>query len=80
MKLPRSLSGVELAKALHRVGYETIRQTGSHIRMTRRFPSEHHITIPAHSDLKVGTLASVLSDIAEHLKMDRMTLMETLFK
>jgi len=31
MKLPRDLSGVELAKLLRRYGYEITRQTGSHI-------------------------------------------------
>ncbi len=34
MKLPRDISGIELAKALARVGYVTTRQTGSHVRLT----------------------------------------------
>jgi predicted RNA binding protein YcfA (HicA-like mRNA interferase family) len=34
VKLPRDISGIELAKALSRVGYETTRQSGSHIRLT----------------------------------------------
>lgn len=34
MKLPRNLSGAELAKALSRVGARITRQTGSHIRLT----------------------------------------------
>ena len=32
MKLPRDLSGADLAKGLSRVGYSVTRQTGSHIR------------------------------------------------
>lgn len=34
MKLPRDLSGSELAKALGRVGYRIVRQSGSHLRLT----------------------------------------------
>ena len=42
MRLPRDLSGRALAAALGRVGYEGTRQTGSHIRLTRR-PTEPRI-------------------------------------
>jgi len=42
-KLPRDVSGVELAKLLGRYGYEITRQTGSHIRLTaKRSSHEHH--------------------------------------
>ena len=34
MKLPRDLSGLELAQLLRTVGYEITRQTGSHLRLT----------------------------------------------
>jgi predicted RNA binding protein YcfA (HicA-like mRNA interferase family) len=34
MKLPRDLSGAELAKALAQLGYRVTRQTGSHLRLT----------------------------------------------
>ena len=34
MKLPRDLSGLDLAKALSNVGYRVSRQTGSHLRLT----------------------------------------------
>ena len=34
MRLPRDLSGQELARALRRLGYEVTRQRGSHIRVT----------------------------------------------
>ena len=36
MKLPRDVSGVDLAKRLGRLGYEVTRQTGSHLRLTTR--------------------------------------------
>lgn len=34
MKLPRDLSYEDLIKALAKLGYETTRQTGSHVRLT----------------------------------------------
>jgi predicted RNA binding protein YcfA (HicA-like mRNA interferase family) len=62
MKLPRDLSGEALAKALEKLGYTMDRQTGSHIRLTTQENGEHHITIPNHSPIKIGTL-SLLSRI-----------------
>lgn len=79
MKLPRALSGRELAKALRRLGYQTTRQTGSHMRLTCASPSEHHITIPDHSPLKIGTLAGILGDVAAHHKISRDQLIKKLF-
>ena len=55
MKLPRDVSGDDLAKALRVLGYETTRQTGSHCRLTTSLGGEHHVTIPRHSPLRVGT-------------------------
>ena len=79
MKLPRDLSGVELAKALSRIGYRITRQTGSHVRLTLDAPFQHHITIAAHDPLKVGTLSAILSDVAGNLKVSREDLIRQLF-
>ena len=78
MKLPRDLSGSELAKALSRIGYRVTRQSGSHIRLTIDVPSQHHVTVPAHDPLKVGTLFGILNDVAAHLKIDRDELLRRL--
>ena len=51
MRLPRDVSGRDLAKALGKLGYKTTRQTGSHIRLTTQQHGEHHITIPDHTSL-----------------------------
>lgn len=81
MKLPRDISGAELARLLHRYGYRVVRQTGSHIRLTSAVTGvEHHITIPAHSPLKVGTLSAILRDLAEYLNREREILAEELFQ
>jgi predicted RNA binding protein YcfA (HicA-like mRNA interferase family) len=61
------------------MGYVITRQKGSHIRLTTLEPSENHITIPQHTPLKVGTLSAILSDIADHLSIEREELMEILF-
>jgi len=79
MKLPRDLSGAQLARALARIGYNTTRQTGSHLRLTTASPSEHHVTIPLHDPLKVGTLAAILADVADHQEMSRDELLGRLF-
>jgi len=80
LKLPRDVSGEQLAKLLRPYGYEITRQTGSHLRLTSRIKStEHHITIPAHDSLKVGTLSAILGDVASYLEMDRSAFMDELF-
>jgi len=81
LKLPRDLSGHELARLLRRYGYETNRQTGSHVRLESNFRGfKHHVTVPAHGSLKIGTLASILSEVANYLEMDRSKLQEDLFR
>ena len=80
MKFPRSVSGKKLVKALKRLGYETTRQTGSHVRMTHPSPTQHYITLPYHGEIKLGTLASILSDVATHLDLSRDELIHQLFE
>ena len=79
MRLTRGLSGLELTRLLEIYGYRVTRQTGSHIRLTTDQCGEHHITIPNHKDIRVGTLNSILVDIADHLGMSRDELLKVLF-
>jgi len=79
MRLPRDISGQELAVLLGRYGYEVTRQTGSHMRLTTTQGGEHHVTMPSHGSLRVGTLSAILRDVAEHLNIPKQTLVETLF-
>jgi len=69
MKIPRDCTGTELVKALKKFGYLTKRQTGSHIVLTTRQGGEHHITIPSHRPIKVGTLQGILKAVAHHHRM-----------
>lgn len=79
MKMPRNLSGAQLIKALEHVGYQATRQTGSHVRLTCPVPKEHHLTVPLHDPLRIGTLAAILSDVAPHHSMTREALVQRLF-
>jgi predicted RNA binding protein YcfA (HicA-like mRNA interferase family) len=79
MKLPRDLSGADLAKALKKLGYVVTRQKSSHIRMTTQQNGEHHITIPDHDPVKIGTLADILKDVADHFGLQRDELLDQLF-
>ncbi|HIJ64539.1 MAG TPA: type II toxin-antitoxin system HicA family toxin [Candidatus Hydrogenedentes bacterium] len=79
MRLPRDVSGDQLAQKLGVFGYHVTRQTGSHLRLTTSEQGEHHVTIPRHSQLRVGTLSAVISDVAVHLDLTREKLLRRLF-
>jgi predicted RNA binding protein YcfA (HicA-like mRNA interferase family) len=56
------------------------RQTGSHLRLTSRLRGhEHHITVPQHEALRIGTLSGVLTEVAHYLERPRDQLVEELF-
>lgn len=78
MRFPRDLGGTELVAALERVGYEVTRQKGSHIRLTTQRNGEHHVTVPLHRPLRIGTLAGIIAEVAEHLEIDRDQLLRQL--
>ena len=60
--------------------YKVVREIASHLRLTSDFMGySHHITIPDHCPLKVGTLNNILKDIAEYLKIPKEQLIEELF-
>jgi predicted RNA binding protein YcfA (HicA-like mRNA interferase family) len=66
VKTPRDVSGEELIQALRVMGYQRARQEGSHVRLTTRLDGEHHLTIPNHTPLRVGTFRSILKLVAAH--------------
>ena len=79
MKIPRDLSGQDLIKSLKKLGYEVDRQVGSHIRLTTSLNGTYHITIPNHSPIKIGTLSSILSEVANHHKNTKEEIIKILF-
>lgn len=64
MRLPRDLSAERLVRSLETLGYEVVRQKGSHLRLRHPGPPPHLITIPMHNPLKTGTLHGILAEVA----------------
>lgn len=79
MKVPRNLGGERLAVKLGKYGYEVTRTTGSHMRLSSSIKGhQHHVTVPRHSPLKVGTLSGILKDVATYLQISVEELAEDL--
>ena len=55
-KLPH-VSGTDIQRALERLGFAKVRQSGSHVVMKREAKG---CVVPMHSGVKVGTLAGLL--------------------
>lgn len=79
MKLPRDLSDAELAKSLAALGYKVTRQTGSHLRLSTVEHGEHHVSVPAHKVLPLGTLRSILREVARHAGLTPEEIVRRLF-
>lgn len=54
-------TGKEAVRALERLGYESVRQSGSHVRL--KHPGRTSLTVPVHhgKDLAKGTLREIIS-------------------
>ncbi len=79
MKIPRDLSGEDLSKLLKPLGYTVTRQTGSHMRLTTEINGQHHITIPNHDPLKIGTLSSIIADVSQHFNKTKEEILRNFF-
>ena len=79
-RLPRDVSGAELASLPEIFGYVVTRQKSSHLRLTTQEGGEHHVTVPNHESLRTGTLNGVLKDGAEHAGVPRDAVVEKLFR
>jgi predicted RNA binding protein YcfA (HicA-like mRNA interferase family) len=63
-RLPQ-VSGRALVNLLHSLGYETIRQKGSHVRLRKTTTlGEHNLTVPDHKRLAKGTLNDILTRVS----------------
>lgn len=56
MKIPRDIDESDLIRALRILDYGSVRQSGSHIRLTTTMGGTHHVTVPNQRPLKTGTL------------------------
>jgi predicted RNA binding protein YcfA (HicA-like mRNA interferase family) len=57
VKIPRDVNGVEAVRALKRLGFVQLRQTGSH-RILRK--DSRTVVVPQHKPIKPGTLKGVI--------------------
>ena len=61
-------SGVDVVKVLRKLGFEMIRQKGSHVILKKNSPdSQKTCVVPMHKELAYGTFKGVLkqADVAE---------------
>jgi predicted RNA binding protein YcfA (HicA-like mRNA interferase family) len=59
-KLPR-ISSREAIRALEKLGFEKVRQTGSHVILQLKTEAGTiGCVVPYHSELKIGTLSGIL--------------------
>jgi predicted RNA binding protein YcfA (HicA-like mRNA interferase family) len=79
MKIPRSLSAKDLIKLLRIYGYEVVSQKGSHIKVTTQNNGEHHLAIPNHDPIKIGTLNAIVRQVADHLCKNKEDVFKALF-
>ena len=79
MKIPRDLSGDDLAEVLVPFGHRVTRQAGSHMRLTTALNGEHHVTVPRRHSLRRGTPAGVHADVSAHVGLSRDDLVSRLF-
>ena len=81
MKLPRDLSGTEVARRLARhYGYRVTRSRGSHMTMTLTAEGDRHqVTVPRHRNVRIGTLDAIIADVAGFLGLSKQAVRDTLF-
>lgn len=65
MRIPRDVSGTEAVKALRRLGFESLRQSGSHHIMRRAGKT---VVVPQHKPIKPGTLRGMLEQAGVSLE------------
>jgi predicted RNA binding protein YcfA (HicA-like mRNA interferase family) len=80
VKLPRDLSGDALATALARFGYKIERQSGSHMQLATMEGGEHHVTVPRHGAVRVGTLRRIVREVANHAGLNTDQALAKLFR
>ena len=54
------VSGAELVRVLEKLGWDVIRQRGSHVRL--KHSDRSTLLVPLHRELKRGTLSGILRD------------------
>jgi predicted RNA binding protein YcfA (HicA-like mRNA interferase family) len=66
-KLP-IVSGLKVAKALAKIGYEIDHQTGSHLILRQKEYPHRRITVPLHKEIAKGTLKAIIRQVGLTVK------------
>ncbi len=77
-RLPQ-ISSRQLIRLLESLGYETLRQRGSHVRLRRiSAAGEHNVTVPDHKVMAKGTLNDILTRVSVWTGLSKEELIERL--
>ncbi len=80
--MPRRLpviSGKKLISFLNEMGYQVVRQRGSHVRLEKSTEAGvHKITIPNHDPIAKGTLNDILTKVSVWNQMPKAKLIDRL--
>lgn len=60
------------------MGYIKVKQQGSHIRLETREGGRHRVVVPESKAIPVGTLHTILRDVAGHFDISIAVLLEKL--
>ena len=61
MRLPRGLSGDQIARAFQRAGWVHVRTRGSHL-MLQKEGHDYTLAVPRHREVGPGLLRGLISD------------------
>ncbi len=79
MKIPRDVSGRELVKALCKDWkYRQVHQEGSHLILETDIPSRQRVVVPDHDYVRIGTLNSILRQVATHKRVSKQEVLASL--
>lgn len=75
------VSGGDLIRLLKKLGYQVLRQRGSHVRLVKTTRmGNHKITVPMHREIAKGTLNDILSRVSLWNNLSREELVDMLKK
>ncbi len=77
-KLP-AISGKQLILSLNKLGYQVVRQRGSHVRLEKATNAGvHKLTVPNHHSIARGTLHDILTKVSLWNQVSKEELIENL--
>jgi len=68
----KHLSGKEVINIFEKLGFQTVSQRGSHVKLRRisRSGKKETLTIPFHKELDTGTLRAIIRQASQYVSTD----------